>query len=128
LGEWLNACDGAPRSSSLDRGAHERSGSQRLPHNKLSGEAQDAKAHATKLCIAPGIGRNAFGVIPAINFDDEPDRRSEEVSDVVPDDDLAPKLHTELFTTEVQPKQRLRRGRPMPKPASPLLEGERAKR
>jgi hypothetical protein len=108
LGEWVNACDGAPRSCSIDRGADERNGSQRLPHNQLCGNAQDAKARATKLCISPGILSHALCVIAAINFDDEPDRRSEEVDDEVAEDDPAAELNAELFAANVQPEPGLR--------------------
>ena len=65
------------------------------------GQAQDAKPAAAKALIAPGIRRNTLRVVTAINLDDEPDRRGEEVSDVVADDDLTPKLNAKLFTTEV---------------------------
>jgi hypothetical protein len=47
-------------------------------------------------------------VIAAIDLDDETDRRREEVSDVVPEDDLTAKLNAELFTAKVQPEPGLR--------------------
>jgi hypothetical protein len=64
-------------------------------------QAQDAVASATQASLTLGIERDALGVIAAIDFDDEADRGSEEVDDVVADDNLATKLDAELFTTEV---------------------------
>jgi hypothetical protein len=80
---------------------NERDGSERLIHDELMRQAQDAKPLATLASITPGIRSDAFGVITAIDFDDQSNRRREEINDVVADDDLATKLNAELFTTEV---------------------------
>jgi hypothetical protein len=86
---------------------HERDGDQRLLDDKLMRKPQDAKPQATKASITPGVWSGTLYVIAAIYFDDEPDAGSEEVSDVVANDDLTPKLNAKLFTTEMQPEQRL---------------------
>jgi hypothetical protein len=81
--------------------ANEFDGSEWLPHDELVRQAQDAVAFAAQASITPGIRSDAFGVIAAIDFDDEPYARGEEVDDVVADDNLATKLNAELFTTKV---------------------------
>lgn len=90
-------------------------------------QAQDAEAQAAQASIPLGIESDPVCVIASISLNDEADGGSEEVNDVVADDDLAPKLNAQLFTPEVQPEQGLGRGRAMPKPASALFECERAK-
>ena len=72
---------------------------QRLRHfaeDQLRGQTQNAETLSDEQCVTPCVLASALGVMGAVDFDDQPRPRREEVCDEAVQDDLAAKPNTEL--------------------------------
>ena len=88
--------------------ANELEHSFMLLHDRFIADPEDPKTQALKVPVPTGVRGNPVGVIPAVHFHDEPDRRGNEVSDVTTNDNLAPKRHAQLGAGQRLPEPRLR--------------------
>ena len=82
-----------------------------IADDELCADADDAEARAAQLQITARIRPWLARVNGAIDFNDEPDGRSEEISDEVPcEGHLAAKGNAELASVERGPEPRFRLG------------------
>jgi hypothetical protein len=95
---------------SSERSANQRDRSGQIAEHQLGADADDAQAHATELQIAARISAEFPRVDGAINFNDELDGGSEEVSDESGDWHLAAERNAELRSLERGPEKRFRFG------------------
>jgi hypothetical protein len=75
-----------------------------VPEDELRLDVKNFIPDAAKVAVATGVGRAAEPMVPAINFDDEPQGRGEEVGDGVAEDDLAAEWDAEPAGRECGPE------------------------
>ena len=77
-------------------------------------EAQNTKARLAELAITISICRLVFRMLPAIQFDDEPGFKADEVEDKAIEGMLAAEFDAELAATQALPEQMLGIGGRLP--------------
>jgi hypothetical protein len=91
-------------TAALQMHGNEPKRSRNILHDKLSIQPHHTKPEALEHRIPPGVSGTTASVKAAIDFNDEPPRGSDKVSDVPSDDDLPAKRHTELSVDDRPPE------------------------
>jgi hypothetical protein len=94
---------------SSERIANQRDCGGQIAEHQLCADADDAEARAAELQITAGVRAALARVDGAIDFNDELDGGSEEVSDEADKRDLAAKRDAELARVDGGPEERFRR-------------------
>jgi hypothetical protein len=95
------------------RGADQRDCSDEITEHELGADAHHAITQTAKLAVTARVSAPLAAVIAAVNFNDEPDGGSDEVSDeATTERHLAAKRDAELTRLERGPKPRFGRREP----------------
>jgi len=97
LGFWGSA-------QALDCCSDERDCASEVPKDDLRVDAQDVTAEAAEVAVPTRVGCVTEAMVRAIHFDDEPERRCEEIRDGVAEDDLAAEGDAEFVGGEFGPE------------------------